>query len=293
MGSSFPEQLSAVLDRQRRTPSTASATDPGHRVRPVRAMIDLLVQHHKPLTEAVHADFDGQLPTHVVMDDILTSLTALHRVRESLEGWWGSAGRPTYRIPGPSGALWHCGPHHDAGTVAIVGSRTAPLFSLLGPWVSAIGTGHRAVLMPAHGLPRTVRVLADAAESLLDPAHIAVLVGIENHDDQITADRFDHVVVTGEHHASPPGGTATTSVLRPGAAGPVSPHRRTFADALATTYAALLPAVTDHPGLVVTVADHPGSCPVLRVTRPGAAASPTDQWDDERAPDVERWRMPA
>ncbi|MGJ5670781.1 coniferyl-aldehyde dehydrogenase [Rhodococcus aetherivorans] len=287
MESSFPEQLSAVLDRQRRAPATAPATDPAHRVRTVRAMIDVLVRHHKPLTEAVHADFDGVLPSHVVMDDIVTSLTALHRVRESLEGW-GTAARPTYRIPGPSGALWHCGPHHDAGTVAILGTRTAPLFSLLGPWVSAVGTGHRAVLMPAQGLPRTVRVLSEAAEAMLDPTEIAVMIGVGEHDDVITADRFDHVVITGERA---PAGAGTATVLRPGAARSVTPHRRTFADALAATYAALLPAVTENAGLVVTVTDHPGTCPVLRFTRPGAA--PSGQRDEGRAPAGGRWRMPA
>ncbi len=80
-------RLPQILEAQKRAASEQGTPSADERRARLQKMIDLLVRYHKPLTEAIDADFGGRLVAFSIMNDILGAITSLKHTRDSLESW--------------------------------------------------------------------------------------------------------------------------------------------------------------------------------------------------------------
>lgn len=87
--------------------------------------------------------------------------------------------------------------YQPKGSVGIIGTWNAPLFTLLSPLACALGAGNRAILKPSEIVPQTAQVLADAVAEMFDPTEVAVVTGGPEVADAFTSLPFDHLVFTG------------------------------------------------------------------------------------------------
>lgn len=188
--------LAQILQAQQDATRAAGAPTAEERRRRIQQVIDLLVANHKDLTEAMNEDFGGRLPAYSVMNDVLGSMVSLKHVRDSLEGWMVRSPRSTGAVQDQLGAKAYVA-YQPKGSIGIIGTWNAPLFTLLSPLACALGAGNRAVLKPSEIVPHTAAVLADAAARTLDPLEIAVVTGGPDVADNLTSLPFDHLVFTG------------------------------------------------------------------------------------------------
>ncbi|GAB2632583.1 coniferyl aldehyde dehydrogenase [Prescottella soli] len=288
-------QLPSILEAQKRAAAEQGTASAEIRRERLQRMIDLLVRHHKPLTEAIDGDFGGRLVAYSIMNDILGSLTSLKHARDSFESWMGNEERPPYPPYDQLGARAYI-QYQPKGSVGIIGTWNAPLFTLLSPLACALGAGNRAILKPSEIVPRTAQVLADAVAEVFDPSEIAVVTGGPDLADAFTSLPFDHLVFTGSTEVGKLvmanaaknlvpvtlelGGKSPTIVGRSAdletAANKIAIAKATnsgqicvspdvvyvpreqldsFVGALEKSYAALLPTVTDNPDVVAIVSD--------------------------------------
>ncbi|WP_433608100.1 aldehyde dehydrogenase family protein [Prescottella agglutinans] len=288
-------QLPLILGAQKRAAAEQGTASAEIRRERLQRVIDLLVRHHKPLTEAIDADFGGRLVAYSIMNDILGSLTSLKHARDSFESWMDNEERPPYPPYDQLDARAYV-QYQPKGSVGIIGTWNAPLFTLLSPLACALGAGNRAILKPSEIVPRTAQVLAEAVAEVFDPAEIAVVTGGPDLADAFTSLPFDHLVFTGSTEVGKLvmanaaknivpvtlklGGKSPTIVGRSadleGAANKIAIAKATnsgqicvspdvvyvpreqldsFVGALEKSYAALLPTVTDNPDVVAIVSD--------------------------------------
>ncbi|MFC4603854.1 aldehyde dehydrogenase family protein [Rhodococcus kronopolitis] len=162
----------------------------------IQAVIDLLVARADDIAKALDADFGGRPEGYSLMNDVVGSITALKHARDNLDAWMAPDERPVFAPYDQLGARAQV-LHQPKGTVGIIGTWNAPVYTLMSPLAGVLAAGNRAVLKPSEVVPRTADVLADAVATLLDPAEVAIVTGGPDVADALTSLPFDHLVFTG------------------------------------------------------------------------------------------------
>lgn len=191
-----PAQLASCLAAQQQAFRAAGAVDAATRRRRIQTAIDLLVKYHKPLVAAMDEDFGGRHPGFSLMNDVLGSLASLKHARDHFEPWMAADKRQPFMPYDQLGAeAWV--QYQPKGSVGIIGTWNAPLFTLFAPLAYALAAGNRAILKPSEIVPRTAAVVAEAVADLFDPLEVAVVTGGPDLGAAFCAQPFDHLVFTG------------------------------------------------------------------------------------------------
>lgn len=193
---SSAEGLASQLSEQKAVFIAAGAVSASERRARIQRVIDLLVRYHKPLAEAMDADFGGRPQGFSLMNDVVGSLASLKHARDNCEGWMQDEQRQPFAPYDQLGAqAWVM--YQPKGTVGIIGTWNAPLFTLLSPLAYALAAGNRAILKPSEVVPRTAQLIAEAFAECFDPLEVAVVTGGVEIATAFTAQPFDHLVFTG------------------------------------------------------------------------------------------------
>ncbi|MCY1388962.1 Coniferyl aldehyde dehydrogenase [compost metagenome] len=193
---SSAQGLSALLSEQKAAFIAAGAVSAAERRARIQRVIDVLVQHHMALAEAMDADFGGRPQGVSLMNDVLGSLASLKHARDRLDGWMQDDPRPAFAPYDQLGAeAWVM--YQPKGSVGIIGTWNAPLYTLLSPLACALAAGNRAILKPSEVVPRTAQLVAEIFAEAFDPLEIAVVTGDADLAQAFTAQPFDHLVFTG------------------------------------------------------------------------------------------------
>ncbi|SFP52730.1 coniferyl-aldehyde dehydrogenase [Geopseudomonas sagittaria] len=190
------EALATLLAEQKSAFVAQGAVDAAERRRRIQQVIDLLVAWHKPLVAAMDEDFGNRPQGFSLMNDVLGSLASLKHARDHLEEWMQPQERQPFAPYDQLGAKARV-MYQPKGSVAIIGTWNAPLFTLLSPLAYVLAAGNRAILKPSEIAPRTAAVLAAACAELLDPLVVGVVSGGPEVAAAVSAQPFDHLVFTG------------------------------------------------------------------------------------------------
>jgi coniferyl-aldehyde dehydrogenase len=188
--------LASLLSRQKSAFASAGAVSADTRRRRLQQVIDLLVRHHGALTEAIDLDFGGRPAGFSLMNDVLGALASLKYARDHLQDWMQDDPRAPFAPYDQLGAkAWVM--HQPKGSVGILGTWNAPLYTLFSPLASVLAAGNRAILKPSDVVPRTAELVAQLFAEHLDPLEIGVVTGDVELAEAFSAQPFDHLVYTG------------------------------------------------------------------------------------------------
>ncbi|VVP83275.1 Coniferyl aldehyde dehydrogenase [Pseudomonas fluorescens] len=188
--------LTSLLSRQKSAFASAGLVSADTRRRRLQQVIDLLVRHHGALTEAIDLDFGGRPAGFSLMNDVLGALASLKYARDHLQDWMQDDPRAPFAPYDQLGAkAWVM--HQPKGTVGILGTWNAPLFTLFSPLASVLAAGNRAILKPSDVVPRTAELVARLFAEHLDPLEVGVVTGDVELAEAFSAQPFDHLVYTG------------------------------------------------------------------------------------------------
>ncbi|NBF14938.1 aldehyde dehydrogenase family protein [Pseudomonas sp. Fl4BN2] len=194
--STAPEQLSSLLAAQKKAFIEAGPVSVEQRKQRIQRVIELLVRYQQPLVEAMDADFGGRPQGFSLMNDVLGSLASLKYARDHVAHWVQDEPREVFAPYDQLGAkAWVM--HQPKGSIGIMGTWNAPLFTLLSPLACVLAAGNRAILKPSEVVPRTAEVLARAFGELFDTLEVAVVLGDADLAQAFTSQPFDHLVFTG------------------------------------------------------------------------------------------------
>ncbi|MQT28106.1 aldehyde dehydrogenase family protein [Pseudomonas helleri] len=190
------EQLPSLLAAQKKAFIEAGPVSAEQRQERIQRVIELLVRYQQPLVEAIDLDFGGRPQGFSLMNDVIGSLASLKYARDNLSSWIEDEPREVFAPYDQLGAkAWVM--HQPKGSIGILGTWNAPLFTLLSPLACVLAAGNRAILKPSEVVPRTAAVLASAFADLFDPLEVAVVLGDADVAQAFTAQPFDHLVFTG------------------------------------------------------------------------------------------------
>lgn len=190
------DELPTLLAAQRRAFDQQGPVSAEQRRGRIQQVIDLLVEHHQQLAEAMDADFGGRHPGFGLMNDVLGSLGSLKHARDHLHEWMPNEPRQVFAPYDQLGAQGWV-QYQPKGSVGIIGTWNAPLFTLLSPLACAFAAGNRAVLKPSEIVPRTAELLAQLVGQRFDPLELAIITGGVEVGQAFASQPFNHLVFTG------------------------------------------------------------------------------------------------
>jgi coniferyl-aldehyde dehydrogenase len=185
-----------LLERQKKAHTQQMTVSAAQRRDCIQQVINLVVTHQQELVEAIESDFGGRSQGFSIMNDILGSLSCLKYTRDNLAKWLETNNRdvfPPYDQLGSKARV----EYQPKGSVGIIGTWNAPLYTLLAPLACALGAGNRAILKPSEIVPKTAEVLQKLFTQNIDPLLISVVTGGVEVSAGFSALPFDHMVFTG------------------------------------------------------------------------------------------------
>ena len=196
MNGSNLESMATLLEHQQQAHTLQMTVSAEQRRERIQQIINLVVQNHQQLVEAIESDFGGRSQGFSIMNDILGSLSCLKYTRDNLAPWLEKDKRDVFSPYDQLGSTARV-EYQPKGSVGIIGTWNAPLYTLLAPLACALGAGNRAILKPSEIVPKTAAVLQQLFEQHIDPLLVSVVTGGVELGAAFSSLPFDHLVFTG------------------------------------------------------------------------------------------------
>src|SRR5690554_175550 len=189
-------EMEAPLASLRQAAKGEGVAPAAERRRRLQQVIDMLVECHEPLIQAMDEDFGGRPAELSLANDILGSLASLKHARDHCDTWMQPQPRQPFAPYDQLGAeAWV--QYQPKGVVGIIGTWNAPLYTLLSPLACVLGAGNRALLKPSELAPRTAEVLVEAFGRHVDPDVVQLVTGGPEVGAAFAGLPLDHLVFTG------------------------------------------------------------------------------------------------
>jgi aldehyde dehydrogenase (NAD+) len=159
----------------------------------LKAMRTLLVEREQELLDALAADL-GKPRAEAWATDIGVVIAEIDYALRRLRRWTKPrrVHAPLVTLPSRARIV-----REPLGVVLIIAPWNYPVQLLLSPLVGAIAAGNCAVAKPSEVASRTSEVLARLVPEYLDTECIAVVEGAVDETTALLAERFDHILYTG------------------------------------------------------------------------------------------------
>jgi coniferyl-aldehyde dehydrogenase len=190
------DSMTGLLQRQKQAHTQQMTVSAVQRRERIQNVINLVCENHQELVEAIETDFGGRSQGFSIMNDVLGSLSCLKYTRDNLAPWLESDNRDVFSPYDQLGSTARV-EYQPKGSVGIIGTWNAPLYTLLAPLACALGAGNRAILKPSEVTPNTAAVLQKLFKQHIDPLLVSVVTGGVEVSASFSALPFDHIVFTG------------------------------------------------------------------------------------------------
>lgn len=153
-----------------------------------------LLKHEGNLIRALNKDYGRRSAQDTLIADILPIVTQINYTMRKLRGWMRSERRHTGLLFFPAKAEVA---YQPLGVVGIVVPWNFPVMLSLGPLVTALAAGNRAMLKMSEFTPHTNEVLQTLLEEVFDDMEVAVIEGDTEIAAAFSTLPFDHMFFTG------------------------------------------------------------------------------------------------
>lgn len=189
-----PGVLADLFRRQREARDRAPGLDRGARQQALASLEALLRANTEALCAAVDRDFGGRSPAETRLLEIFPAIEAIRHARRHLASWMRPRRARTnfWFLPGRSRVMMQ-----PLGVVGIVVPWNYPVYLAIGPLVSALAAGNRAMVKMSEVAPATGELLQRLVAERFPAEVLAVVNGGPELARAFVALPFDHLLFTG------------------------------------------------------------------------------------------------
>lgn len=187
-------RLTDILALQKRAARSAPSTA-AEKIGKLRALRTQLERYQDVFADAVSADFGGRPHFESRLIEVIGTLWVLDHARRNVRQWMKPERRsPQALFAGPNSLKVT---YQPKGVVGIVAPWNMPLYLSIGPLVTALAAGNRAMIKLPEDTPRANAVIKQLLSESFPEDEVAVF-GEELLDpSEFTALPFDHMIFTG------------------------------------------------------------------------------------------------
>ena len=153
-----------------------------------------LIAHKQPLCDALAIDYGQRSDYDSMIADILPCVMQINYTQKRIKRWMRPHRRHTGLLLAPARVEVF---YQPLGVVGIIVPWNFPVMLSLGPLISAIAAGNRAMLKLSEFTPHTNRVLRELLDGVFDEREVMVIEGDAQVAAAFSALPFDHLLFTG------------------------------------------------------------------------------------------------
>jgi len=178
--------LRAVFDSGRTRPHA-------FRVAQLEALERMLVAEEGAILDALSKDL-GKPRLEGWLAEVNDVRAGVRHVRKKLKSWMKreSVSTPFWLRPGKAAVQ-----REPLGVVLVIAAWNYPFSLAVNPLVGALAAGNTVLVKPSELAPHTAALLADLLPRYLDSEAVKVVQGGVHETTQLLAQRFDHILYTG------------------------------------------------------------------------------------------------
>lgn len=189
---------SAVMEKTLQSQQARFMAEPmpslQQRLDKLKALKSALLSAKEPLCNALGQDYGQRSPHDTLMADILPCVMNLNYTIKHLKKWMKPSRRHSGLMLAPAKVEVI---YQPLGVVGIVVPWNFPVMLSLGPLITAIAAGNRAMIKLSEFTPRTNSVLRELLSETFSHDEVAVFEGEADTAAAFTALPFDHLLFTG------------------------------------------------------------------------------------------------
>ena len=188
------ETISRIFQSQRDAAiKQRSGFDYDQRITLLRSLRNTIKQRQPEIVAALAQDF-RKPESEVLLTEIFPVLQEITHTAKHLKSWM----RPQ-RAPATLGVLGTRASvqSQPRGVCLIIAPWNYPFNLALGPLVSALAGGNRAIIKPSEMTPATSALVASIVAEIFQPNQVAVVEGDAKVAEKLLALPFDHIFFTG------------------------------------------------------------------------------------------------
>lgn len=188
------EDMKRKFEEMRIAYSTAPMPTQEERIAKLKALRQALIKYSNKLCEAINKDYGQRSVRDTLMADVLPCIPNIDHNIEHIAEWM----KPSTRS---SGALLTLSSvevlYQPKGVVGIVTPWNFPVMLGVGPLISALAAGNRAMIKMSTSTPETNHVLAEMLSTAFPKDEVVVVEGKGGMSAEFIAMPFDHLLFTG------------------------------------------------------------------------------------------------
>ncbi|TKB50714.1 coniferyl aldehyde dehydrogenase [Ferrimonas aestuarii] len=155
---------------------------------------EALLKHKDALCNALDQDYNGRSHQDTLISDILPCLMNIKYTKKRLKKWMRTERRHAGLLLAPAKIEVH---YQPLGVVGIVVPWNFPVMLSIGPLITALAAGNRAMIKLSEFTPSTNKVLIAMLEEAFDTEQVVCIEGEAELAAQFTSLPFDHLLFTG------------------------------------------------------------------------------------------------
>ncbi len=188
------QRMLQIFDQQKIKFLNAPYPEASERIEKLLKLKKSVLALQEPLIAALNADFGCRSRDDSLMGDIMPSVAAINYSMKRLKRWM----RPQRRhvnimfLPASAKVIYQ-----PMGVVGIIVPWNYPIFLALGPLITALASGNRAMIKMSEFTPNTNKVFRQIITNCFTESEVAVIEGEADVAAKFSEIPFDHMLFTG------------------------------------------------------------------------------------------------
>ena len=186
--------LTELLQSQQQSYRSQPAPTYEHRVTQLNNLKTALLKFKQPLADALNRDYGSRSTDDTLISDIMPCINNVNYSLKNLKKWMKPSHRHAGLLLAPAKINVQ---YQPLGVVGIIVPWNFPVMLSVGPLITALSAGNRAMLKLSEFTPETNKVITEMLTSIFDETTVAVVEGEADVAAEFSSLPFDHLLFTG------------------------------------------------------------------------------------------------
>lgn len=164
------------------------------RVEQLTKLKSVLLANKEKLVTALNQDYRHRSVDDSLISDILPCINNINYTIKQLKKWMKPSRRHAGLLLAPAKVTVH---YQPVGVVGIIAPWNFPVMLSIGPLITALAAGNRAMIKLSEFTPQTNAVIVAMLKDIFEPDHVACIEGEAEIAAQFSSLPFDHLLFTG------------------------------------------------------------------------------------------------
>ncbi|MCG9731192.1 coniferyl aldehyde dehydrogenase [Shewanella sp. Isolate13] len=188
------QPLSQILIELRSCYLNEPAPSYDARVEHLKSLKAAILSHQEQLVAALSRDYGNRSIDDSMISDIMPCINNINYSLKHLKKWMKPSSRHAGLLLSPAKIKVH---YQPLGVVGIIVPWNFPVMLSVGPLITALAAGNRAMIKLSEFTPETNQVIKAMLSSIFDSKHVVCVEGEAEVAAEFSSLPFDHLLFTG------------------------------------------------------------------------------------------------